>query len=264
LGCKSTWPIRKLIEQVLEGIAELSSAKMEAFGRCIALRTGQWALDCRSHVPTASEFQKRFLAYSNTMTRGAALFSDSVSRAAQKNGDMPQVQCLNLSAMEITLQLVLAQVGQIPKLILTSPPYPGVHVLYHRWQVRGRRETPAPFWIAGGQDGNGASFYTFGDRQEKNLTKYFENCLEAFRSIGRVADRQTIVVQMVAFSEPREQLQKYLGVMEEAGFVECKMPHLSNARDGRVWRTVPNRKWYTSQNVPSGSCSEVVLFHRKA
>ena len=33
------------------------------------------------------------------------------------------------------------------KLVLTSPPYPGVHVLYHRWQVQGRRETPAPFWI---------------------------------------------------------------------------------------------------------------------
>jgi hypothetical protein len=39
------------------------------------------------------------------------------------------------------------------KLIVTSPPYPGVHVLYHRWHVDGRRETPAPYWIAGCNDG---------------------------------------------------------------------------------------------------------------
>jgi hypothetical protein len=40
-----------------------------------------------------------------------------------------------------------------PKLVLTSPPYPGVHVLYHRWQVDGRKETPLPFMIAGKLDG---------------------------------------------------------------------------------------------------------------
>ena len=27
------------------------------------------------------------------------------------------------------------------RLVLTSPPYPAVHVLYHRWQVKGRKET---------------------------------------------------------------------------------------------------------------------------
>ena len=32
-----------------------------------------------------------------------------------------------------------------PQLILTSPPYPGVYVLYHRWKIGGRRESPAPF-----------------------------------------------------------------------------------------------------------------------
>ena len=44
-----------------------------------------------------------------------------------------------------------------PKLVLTSPPYPGVYVNYHRWKLRGRREIPAPYWIAGREDGNGMS-----------------------------------------------------------------------------------------------------------
>ncbi len=60
-----------------------------------------------------------------------------------------------------------------PKLILTSPPYPGVHVLYHRWQVDGRKETPAPFWIANKLDGAGLSHYTMGDRKNPGLRTYF-------------------------------------------------------------------------------------------
>ena len=44
-----------------------------------------------------------------------------------------------------------------PRPVLTSPPYPGVHVLYHRWQVDGRKEAPGPFWIAGKLDGAGSS-----------------------------------------------------------------------------------------------------------
>ena len=42
-----------------------------------------------------------------------------------------------------------------PQLVVTSPPYPGVHVLYHRWQVDGRKEAPLPFMIANKLDGAG-------------------------------------------------------------------------------------------------------------
>ena len=61
-----------------------------------------------------------------------------------------------------------------PKLILTSPPYPGVHVLYHRWQVKGRKDTSAPFWIANIEDGQGETYYTFGYRYQNELRKYFD------------------------------------------------------------------------------------------
>jgi len=50
-----------------------------------------------------------------------------------------------------------------PTLVLTSPPYPGIHVLYHRFQVDGRKEAPLPFLIANKLDGAGSSYYTMGD-----------------------------------------------------------------------------------------------------
>ncbi len=50
--------------------------------------------------------------------------------------------------------------------------------------------------------------------------------------------------------------------MEEAGFKEIKFPAMANRRDGRLWRTIPNRKWYANQKGSIGSSKEVVLFHR--
>jgi hypothetical protein len=136
-------------------------------------------------------------------------------------------------------------------------------VLYHRWQVRGRRETAAPFWIAGTLDGDGASFYTFGDRKQSGLEKYFENVRLAFQSIQALADNTTMVVQMVAFSEPEWQLPRYLDAMSEAGFKEEKMSIRSSDSEGRMWRSVPGRKWYASQMGATGGSREVVLFHKK-
>ena len=61
-----------------------------------------------------------------------------------------------------------------PTLVITSPPYPGVHVRYHRWTINQRVETPAPFWIADCKDGQGAAYYTLGDRRQLALDSYFQ------------------------------------------------------------------------------------------
>ena len=154
-------------------------------------------------------------------------------------------------------------VGRTPKLVLTSPPYPGIHVLYHRWQVDGRKETPAPFWIANKLDGAGLSHYTMGDRKNPGLRTYFENMQGAFNSISTCLTRNTIVVQMVAFSDPDIYLPRYLEMMEEAGFAEHFIRHI-HSPDGRLWRTVPSRRWYADQRGKTSASQEVVLFHRLA
>src|SRR5207237_6579856 len=101
-----------------------------------------------------------------------------------------------------------------PNLIVTSPPYPGVHVLYHRWQILGRKETPAPFWIADSKDGSGLSYYTFGDRKSPNLESYFRHAQANFHTISQACLPETVVVQLVAFSNPDTQLPRYLETMQ--------------------------------------------------
>ena len=130
-----------------------------------------------------------------------------------------------------------------PAYWLTSPLHPGVHVLYHRWQVDGRKEAPLPFMIANKLDGAGSSYYTMGDRKFPELRTYFENMRASMASAAEIADDRTVVVQMVAFSDPSWQLGLYLETMEEAGLTEAFLPSLRGCGDGRLWRTVPNRRW---------------------
>lgn len=149
-----------------------------------------------------------------------------------------------------------------PSLVVTSPPYPAVHILYHRWQVQGRRETPAPYWLAALQDGHAASHYTFGSRSPLGLRNYFRNVEECFRSVRQIVADNAVVVQLVAFSEAESQLPLYLTAMANAGFAECDAVAVS--ADGRFWRKVPNRKWYCHNGREQDSAKEVVLFYRPA
>jgi hypothetical protein len=134
-----------------------------------------------------------------------------------------------------------------------------VHILYHRWQVQGRRETPAPYWLAALKDGHAASHYTFGSRSTMGLDNYFRNVQECFGSVRKIVARNALVVQLVAFSDTESQLPRYLDAMEAAGFAET-IP--SGEGQNRIWRSVPNRKWYCNVVNRQDASREVVLFHR--
>lgn len=255
---QATWRIRKLLEVGLSSLDLLDTASERRLARCILLRAGQWALDCRSKIPSTTEFRSQIKIFGEEIIDAAHEYTSSVRRHLPK----PRVVCLHRSAVGVETERIFSEIGA-PRLILTSPPYPGLHVLYHRWQVRGRRETAAPFWIAGTLDGDGASFYTFGDRKAKGLETYFENARDAFSSISKLCDSSSLVVQMVAFSEPVWQLPKYLEAMSDAGLREVDMALSNTDGAGRIWREVPGRKWYASQMGATGGSREVVLFHKK-
>jgi hypothetical protein len=138
-----------------------------------------------------------------------------------------------------------------------------VHVLYHRWQVDGRKEAPLPFMIANKLDGAGSSYYTMGDRHYPNLKTYFDSIRSSMSSLAALADKDTTIVQMVAFSDISWQLTRYLQTMREAGLSEFFLPALKGKRDGRLWRSVPGRRWYSHQRGVTPGSQEVVLIHRK-
>lgn len=256
----SRWRLRKAIEQSIRSAIKLGTPRLEAFGRCAVLRTAQWALDGRSRQANVEEFKRFLEVTTKQMVEGARAFRAAVRSNGSHYRD---VMVLNRSAAGLEDDPAMAG-WRAPKLVVTSPPYPGVHVLYHRWQVDGRKETAAPFMIANRLDGSGSSYYTMGDRKHPELKTYFDSIRATMSSIAALADARTIIVQMVAFSDPSWQLQRYLDTMEEAGLVEAFLPALRDERDGRLWRSVPGRRWYSDQRGATPGSNEVVLIHRKA
>lgn len=252
------WRLRKAIEQALRAVVGLPSERAQTLARCIILRTAQWALDARKTLPSVPRFREELVAQAELMIPAALEFRTRVG--ANRDQNCPEVICFNRPAAGLEHEPAIQRAAP-PKLVLTSPPYPGIHVLYHRWQVDGRKETPAPFWIANKMDGAGSSYYTMGDRKYPELRTYFEHLEANFRSIAAVCGSETTVVQMVAFSDPDWQLPRYLEVMETCGFRELRPWNVDE--DGRLWRDVPNRKWHARQKENSPGSREVVLMHVK-
>lgn len=254
----SRWRLRKAIEQAIGGALALDSGRLEAFGRCVVLRTAQWALDGRKKLPSISEFRSRLGDNARDMVAAARAFR-SVTKSLE---EWPTVHVLNRSAAGIEDDHRVVSLPA-PRLVVTSPPYPGIHVLYHRWQVDGRKEAPLPFMIANRLDGAGGSYYTMGDRKNPELATYFANIEATMSSVAALANSRAIFVQMVAFSDPGWQLPRYLETMARLGLTEMQLPMLRGERDGRLWRSVPNRRWYSDQRGQTPGSQEVVLFHRK-
>ena len=258
ISSRATWPIRKTLEIALNDIQALQSKKQRDFIRCLLLNTTQWALDCRKHPPSAQAFRKQLVVHAEDMINGALSLRKEFSA-----GDCLSPVCLHLSACDIGNSDIYNSIAR-PKLILTSPPYPGVHVLYHRWQVNGRKETPAPYWIANCLDGNGTAYYTFGERTQKTLQNYFDKMRLCYKALSTVADGNTLLVQLVAFSSPEWQLPLFLDVLRECGFSEVLLDDHPSVSDGRSWRTVPNRKFYADRKGHTPSSKEVLLVHQLA
>jgi DNA modification methylase len=243
--------IKKAVAAALASIAELPTVNARDFAKCALLRVSQWALDGRSRHTPLSKFRQRLAVTTQEMLHALQTFSAHVSRSHGR------ATILNVDAAILDQQAAFQDQGLRVSLVVTSPPYPGVHVLYHRWQVDGRRETPAPYWIAGCNDGQGASFYNFGDRRQAAADNYFRTSLATLQSIRRVMRDGGLVVQMVAFNRPDEQLPRYLENMQTAGFAETSFGGAE-----RIWRQVPSRKWHATLKGVTHSANEVVLVHR--
>jgi DNA methylase len=251
--------IKKLIAAALMTIESLPSAKARAFAKCALLCAGQRALDGRKRHTPLAEFRIQLSTITNKMLDDLE-FLDAQLRLT--SGSETQCTITNRDTSEIDQLPIFAEGKEKVSLVVTSPPYPGVHILYHRWQVDGRKETPAPYWISGMQDGQGASFYNLGDRREEGAETYFRESLRNLLSIHRVMRPGAYMIQMLAFAHPDDQLPRYLANMESAGFTEVLADSQSTGGSNRIWRDVPNRKWHATINGNTASSREVVLVHR--
>jgi hypothetical protein len=256
------WPIRKLTELALARLPVLPRQRQQWFARCLLLRTGQWALDCRERIPSAAEFRQELFIFLEGFVKGMREYRQAVRNNCPQCERRVFSLALQRAAADLPAEKVLARLPKRPTLVLTSPPYPGVYVLYHRWKVRGRKESPAPFWVTGCQDGQGQAHYCFGHRKQRGLTTYFNGIRESFAGVRQVIDPSALVIQLVAFSEPDWQLPRFLEAMDSAGFHELMPQSLGIPSEGRLWRNVPGRRWFALIQGNLSTSTEVVLFHR--
>ena len=264
VGTKS--PVRNLpiehfpfFDMAMRLARKLRFLRRRRFARCALIRVGQWALDGRKSIPKSAELADQLQLTVGKMLAGLNVFVGSArSRGIYKNKITSTRQIYRLSASNGSLALQLRRRQIRPNLVLTSPPYPGVHVLYHRWQVLGRRETPAPYWLSELRDGHGESFYTMGGRSTSGMSAYFRSLSSAFKNIRRIVTADARVVQLVSFRDPVVQLPKYLETMEDSGFEETSDGPIQSG----LVRSVPNRRWYTHQIPENSAGKEVLLVHR--
>jgi DNA modification methylase len=249
--------IKKVIAASLVTIDDLHSSRARDFARCAVLRVAQTALDGRKSATSVDGFRRQLTQTTLGMLNQLRDFCAQVKLAQTELTESCWITNVDASKLE---QFALFAEQKV-SLVVTSPPYPGVHVLYHRWQIKGRRETPAPYWIANTNDGQGVSYYNLGDRRDRTADKYFGTLLEALRSIRRVMAPDAFMVQMLAFNAPAQQLPRYLANMETAGFMEV-LPDEIVCKHKRIWRDVPNRKWHATIKGRTSSSREVVLIHR--
>lgn len=253
--------VKNLLKYLVTSIDSLEFPRQKHFARCALLRLGSWAIDCRKNIPQINDWKEQFIRHIEEMLNG---LDDLVEYA----------RCKNISKNKITSQRLLFQ-GTInnavrnkdfakfalkPKLLLTSPPYPGVHILYHRWQVGGRRETPVPFWITNQWDGHGGSYYTLGSRSISGLKNYFSQLVNIFWHLRQFIDPDALIAQLVAFTDPDSQVPSFLKSMKSSGFEE--ITPLKYSGEKRPNREVPNRKWYTYSSDNNSASHEILFFHK--
>ena len=253
--------IKKVIAVAMASLRKLPSARAQDFARCALLKAAQCALDGRRRATSASEFRAMLARGTHEMLEALREYAQRV--AAVQGFPDSAVVLSQRDAAQVDALPIFSRDGERAQLVVTSPPYPGIHVLYHRWQVDGRRETAAPYWIADCDDGEGASFYNFGGRHETGLRSYFESSLKTLNSIRRTIEAGGYMVQMLAFRNPKYHLPRYLRNMKRAGFYEVfPLGRNSNGAVRRIWREVPGRKWHATMKGDTNSSREVVLVHR--
>jgi hypothetical protein len=243
-------PLKKVMALALFTLDDtLPTRNARDFVRCALLNVGQWALNGRKRRTTASEFRQKLSTTVQEMLAGITEFSE------QAGASIIKPVLINDSAENLHHHQPFD--SEKASCAISSPPYPGVHMLYHRWQVDGRRESPAPYWLANCEDGQGAAFYNFADRRVQAIDAYFDVSLRTLKGIRKVVQDGAHFIQMVAFSDPEHHLPRYLQNMREAGFDEL-LPHGHQ----RIQRQVPSRKWHATMKGALNGAREIVLVHR--
>lgn len=247
------------LDAFLESIYCLKSQNAKRLARLAMLKVYQNSLSNRNKYPSSKELKQKLDNELEKIIAGLTRFLNACQDSGfTKQEVLSSRKLLNRSSIGIENDNRIKDLLKKPRLVFTSPPYPGVHVLYNKWQIASRKETFLPYYISGMNDSQSESYYTLGGRSKAGVIKYFDLVTQSFLSISKVIHSKAVIAQLVGFSDSRVQLPLYSKAMEEAGYKEI-FPLSEEGK--RLWRDVPNRKWYTNIRNRWDSSKEVLLFH---
>lgn len=247
------------LDTFLESTNYLKSQNAKRLARLTMLKVYQNSLSSRDGYPSGKELKQKLDAELNKIISGLERFLSACQDSGfTKQEIVSSRKLLNRSSIGVEIDPKIQDLLKKPRLVFTSPPYPGVHVLYNKWQIASRKETTLPYYISGTNDSQSEAYYTLGGRSKAGVEKYFDLVTQSFLSVSRVIHPKAIVAQLVGFSDTSLQLPLYLKAMEEAGYKEI-FP--LSQKEKRLWRDVPNRKWYTNGRNEWDASKEVLLFH---
>jgi len=243
---------------LLRNLADsIPTPQVRRAARLITLQVGKHCFDCRNNPPSPKILMKHFervfqRARFSIQLYSLECFQWEVSQSLRQN-----LQIYNCSVHELPKKLErhAHRIG----FVLTSPPYPGIHVLYNRWQIYGRGETDLPYFLLNLSDGQPGSYYTLGDRKETGNETYFHEIAKAFYGMRQLLTKNAVVAQVVSFSDPKAQLNKYRKLMHVAGYQEIP---LGSSNRNIISREIPNRRWYTTRKGGAPAAREYILIHK--
>jgi hypothetical protein len=113
-----------------------------------------------------------------------------------------------------------------------------------------------PYWLADLHDGLGPKHYTMGSRTAYGEDYYFRTMAETWTALRRLLCPHAVVVQLVAFTDPATQLDRYLAMMASAGYERAQELEPGESRP------VPHRRWYVRLQPTRGVGREILMTHR--
>ncbi|WP_395620523.1 hypothetical protein [Dokdonella sp.] len=253
-------PFRNILSNLRQRTLDLPRGESRNFARCLLVKTAQWAFDGKEHLPTPTAFVGQISLFFDEMKRGMQDYSLALRAHGNDKRTLSERRWL-LQCSAKNLAVAARDISQRAALVVTSPPYLGVHVLYNKWQLEGRRELRAPFFLVDQHDIGGAANYTIIDRKTKTHTLYYSEIEQSFRAVRTLLKPKAYVIQLVSFGEAESALPHYLSALNRSGLELCE----TYMRAGLQWRFVPGRRWYARvREVENSSANrEVLLVHRK-
>lgn len=249
--------IKSGLEQYHFGINKIKDIAVRNFLTCLLLRTTKNILDNVRPIGSFKKFKIDLVNNCNRMLSDMVDFEKELEINKSIYGSHNKVKILKSDILKLR-KINSLKKGKI-KLILTSPPYPGINISYNRWQLHGRRDTKLPYWIMNTK----APVFTklnYKRGEKRKLNDYYQNMTKVFRNLRPYCSSSCLIVKLLSFRNKIKEFRMYREAMDKAGLEEIK---ILKKGDGRLWRTVPKRRWqvrYSKKKLKSNK--EVLLVYK--